>query len=180
MKRIGLVVILMLAGCGKREALDQLKKPTDQASDNQIIQDVQQNPYDLEDRLIMVASLKTKDEDNKKDSVYVDSDYETPEIYHLKLPEIIQASGSPGDDHKLYILFNSTTDCMWTSHNDEDYRNPVCYENAERAPTTNKGFESGKSVDASSLEQVEKLEMRIYSAQGSGKLTTASAIFFKL
>lgn len=177
MKWTILLILLGLSSCGERKALDQLQKQADENSSDQQLEIIQQNPYDLEDRLIIVASKKNGGEGG---SVFFDSEYETPEKYHLELPDIIQASGSPGNGQKLYILFNSTIDCMWSSHADEDYRDPVCYQSAERTPATPEGFEGGEKKEITDIEEVEKIEMHVNGAQGDGVLTTASAIFLKL
>lgn len=178
MKWTKFLILLGLLSCGERETLNQIQeKQVEKKPENEQLEDVQQNPYDLDDRLIMVASKKNGGEEG---SVFFDSEYEAPEKYHLELPQIIQASGSPGNGQKLYILFNSTIDCMWASHADEDYRDPACYQNAERAPGTVEGFEGGEKLEITDLEEVEKIEMHVNGAEGDGVLTTASAILLKL
>lgn len=178
--RYSLLSLFLLIGCGQRDALEaDLLQKSAQDQQNQAIEDPQQNPYDLDDRLIMVASFKSP-ETPEQDHHHFDSIYETPEKYHLELPQVIQASGAPGTDQKLYILFNDEIDCMWVSHADEDYKDPVCFENAERDPSTSRGFLEGQELELTSIEAVEKIEMHINSAEGDNVLTTASAILIKL
>jgi hypothetical protein len=180
MKWTILISFLMLCSCGERDEVNQLEneeEKQEQAQNEELIESVKQNPYDLDDRLIMIASKKNGGQDG---SLFFDSEYETPQKYHLELPDKIQASGSPGNGQKIYILFNEVTDCMWTSETDEDYRNRVCYQNAERAPATSEGFAGGQEIELTDIESVEKVEMHVNGAQGDGILTTASAIFIKL
>lgn len=102
------------------------------------------------------------------------------EPVNLALPERIEVRGEGVRGEVVYVRINAYTDCAWFSQKDGAiYGDPVCYEAAERAPSSHDGFKGGIEVDHVRAKEVTRLEMTITGAAPGkrSELTTAIAVF---
>lgn len=133
--------------------------------------------HETEQELVVIASKKNG---GTGGSQWVDTSYELESATLLALPASIPASGDAGNGQKLYIKFNDSIDCVWFSVAQNSYENYQCYRGGIRDASTPSGFSEGELLSLNEVEEVEKIEMHVNGASGSGIITTATAVFVKM
>ncbi len=92
---------------------------------------------------------------------------------NVKIPEEIPAQGKPGTGHKLYASFGNATECAWMSKSNRRFKEPRCFEGAERDPESKDGFKGGHEVSHDEIPHADFVHLTIDSADGNDALTTA-------
>lgn len=133
--------------------------------------------HETDQELVMIASKKNG---GTGGSQWVDAVYELETAALLALPTSIPAVGNAGNGQKLYIKFNDSIDCVWFSEAQSSYKNYQCYRAGIRDASKPSGFSEGELLSLNEIEEVEKIEMHVNGASGSGVITTATAVFVKM
>lgn len=94
-----------------------------------------------------------------------------PSATNIELPEKIPAEGKAGNGQKLYASFGSDVECAWFSKANKEYKDPKCFEGAERAPEKKDGFTGGREVDHDKIHGAEFMQIKVDGASGNGVVT---------